>query len=376
MTPELARLEAQKLLSSMARGLDPIEEDIKHKVATVTLDEVLIKYLETRKLRPNSIKSFRQILNRCLSDWLSKPITSITKDMVEARHRELTKITQQNTSGKAQANIAMERLSVLLNFAANNYEVDGQPIVLSNPVRRLSQNRLWHHIPRRQGTIPDHKLACWYQNVVALKQTSVRDYLLVMILTGLRRNEAATLQWQDIDLNARVLTILSEIAKNHREHRLPLSNFLVDLFSQRKMQSGESVFVFPGRGGRHHMVDSGHAISQIGEKIDCRFLLHDLRRTFLTMAERLDVPHYVLKKLVNHVASHDVTAGYIVVDVERMRQHMSRITDSFLSFFCATPDDQTDLADEKSLNQQDAAYACRPGWRDGLARFDIFDYNQ
>jgi len=58
--------------------------------------------------------------------------------------------------------------------------------------------------------------------------------------------------------------------------------------------------------------------------------VHDLRRTFITVAESLDISAYAVKRLVNHKMSNDVTAGYIVNDVERLRKPMQSITDYFL----------------------------------------------
>jgi len=60
------------------------------------------------------------------------------------------------------------------------------------------------------------------------------------------------------------------------------------------------------------------------------FILHDLRRTFLTIADRVDTPAYVLKKLANHTVKNDVTAGYIVLDIERLRKYMQLISDCIL----------------------------------------------
>lgn len=48
------------------------------------------------------------------------------------------------------------------------------------------------------------------------------------------------------------------------------------------------------------------------------------------MGEKLDVPHYTLKRLVNHSVSNDITGAYLVLDIERLRFHMARITDAFL----------------------------------------------
>jgi len=335
-----AREEAGRLLAAMTLGRDPKEEDAKKKLS---LAQVLDEYLACRTLRPNSIRSFTGVIKRCLGDWLDLPIASITKDMVELRHRELTRPTRMGTSGKAQANVAMERLAILINFAMTKYEIDGQPIMQKNPVDRLSEIRAWHYLPRRQNVIPDHKLPAWYEAVKSLRDTKVRDYLLLLLFTGLRRTEAASLKWTDIDFAGRVLTVRAEIAKNHHEHRLPLTDFLVALLAQRKSRTGDSDFVFPGREGKH-MVDSDHVISGVAEKCNCAFTVHDLRRTFLTTAEMLDVPHYVLRKLANHVSRKDVTGGYIVVNVERMRIYMTKISEHFLN---ALGIDENDFANSE-----------------------------
>ena len=60
------------------------------------------------------------------------------------------------------------------------------------------------------------------------------------------------------------------------------------------------------------------------------FTVHDLRRTFITIAESLDISAYALKRLMNHKMNGDITAGYIVTDVERLRKPMQQITDYIL----------------------------------------------
>jgi integrase len=79
------------------------------------------------------------------------------------------------------------------------------------------------------------------------------------------------------------------------------------------------------------------------------FTIHDLRRTFLTIAESLDIPAYAVKRLANHKMSNDVTAGYIVTDVERLRQPMQKITDYILKCAGYRPSATvTDLSEKKS----------------------------
>jgi len=62
-----------------------------------------------------------------------------------------------------------------------------------------------------------------------------------------------------------------------------------------------------------------------------KFTVHDLRRTFITAAESLDISAYAVKRLVNHKLNGDVTAGYIVADVECLRKPMQQISDYLLT---------------------------------------------
>jgi len=61
-----------------------------------------------------------------------------------------------------------------------------------------------------------------------------------------------------------------------------------------------------------------------------QFTVHDLRRTFITTAESLNISAYALKRLLNHSTENDVTSGYLVIDVERLRKPMQQISDYFL----------------------------------------------
>jgi integrase len=71
-------------------------------------------------------------------------------------------------------------------------------------------------------------------------------------------------------------------------------------------------------------------MAKVTKSSGIEFTLHDLRRTFITMAESLDISAYAVKRLINHKMNNDVTAGYIVTDVERLRKPMQLITDNLL----------------------------------------------
>jgi integrase len=89
-------------------------------------------------------------------------------------------------------------------------------------------------------------------------------------------------------------------------------------------------YVFPGAGAAGHIIEPRKLMAQVTKSSGVHFTVHDLRRTFITIAESLDIPAYALKRLMNHKMSNDVTAGYIIVDVERLRKPMQHVTDYIL----------------------------------------------
>jgi integrase len=324
LTVEQARKEAQKLLGRIATGIDPIAEKQEAKVRAVTLLEVFDDFLKARKgLKPVTIYGYQRVVKLAFADWKDKPLLSITKDKIAKRHAHLGK-----ESGEAYANLAMRILRALFNFAAGQYEdSQGRSLILENPVKRLSQTRAWYRVSRRQTFIKPHDLAAWYGAVQKLSNETLRDYLLVLLFTGLRRQEAAELTWSQIDLTAKTLTVSN--TKNHQPHTLPLSTYLYELLTTRKQQA-TSEFVFPGSGKGGFIVEPRKQMVRVTQESGITFTVHDLRRTFITVAESLDISAYAVKRLVNHKMNNDVTAGYIVNDVERLRKPMQTITDYFL----------------------------------------------
>ncbi|MBF0461416.1 MAG: integrase family protein [Magnetococcales bacterium] len=340
ITVEQARRQAQGLLGEIAAGGDPVREKKEEALKRKTLGEVFEDYLVARKnLTAKTVSHYRRVLTLHFSDWMERPILSITKDAIQKRHTQIGK-----DHGEPYANLGMRVVRALFNFAIGAYE-DGQgrSLILENPVKRLSQTRAWFREERRQTLIKPHDMAAWYQGVMALENPVLRDYLLLLIFTGLRREEGAQLRWEHVDFIGKALTIPGEQdtknpgTKNHDTHTLPLSGFLLDLLTNRRQEVGESAFVFPGGGAGGYIVEPRKQMAKVTEMSGVKFTVHDLRRTFITLAEGLDIPAYALKKLLNHRNTSDVTGGYIIIDTERLRGPMEKISAAMLSWMGVVP---------------------------------------
>ena len=319
LTPEQARKQAQITLGQIATGNDPVADKKDQQTKGVTLADAYRDYLRSKpNLKPNTLDEYNRRIEGTLGDWFNKPMVDITKDMVEARHRHI------GQSSPAGANGTIRVLKAVFNFAIEQYEDQkGQPVIMINPTKRLSKTRSLYEVKPRQSLLTPTQLKPWFEATLKLNQETTRDYLHFLLFTGLRKSEATQMTWQDVDFNER--TFLIPDTKNKDPHRLPMSSHLESLLKRRHFQS-ESPWVFPSPITDGPLKEPRTAVKRVVELSGIQFTLHDLRRTFATTAENLDIPHYALKRLLNHRAANDVTGSYIVPNAERLREPMQRIT--------------------------------------------------
>ena len=83
-------------------------------------------------------------------------------------------------------------------------------------------------------------------------------------------------------------------------------------------------FVFPGPGQHGYLAEPKKGVYKVIERCGVQFTCHDMRRTFITVAESLDISAYALKRLINHRVT-DVTGGYIIMDAERLRRPATQV---------------------------------------------------
>lgn len=328
LTIEQARKAAAQALGNIATGTNPNTEKRIERAKAVTLSELLTQYTKTRTLKATTVDDIHKAFHQVIPDWLTKPITKITPSMVQKRHRD------HATRSPARANLAMRYLRALFSFAQAAYKDDDEkPIIAINPVKSLSELKAWHRVERRRTCIAPDELGPWVNAVLNLANDAHRDYLLFVLMTGCRRNEGMGLTWEDVNLKAN--TVIFRDTKNHNDHTLPLPDYLVSMLAQRhqaraaRLPEKQSIFVFVDSSGRKisNLRTTQAAVTQAS---GVNFCLHDLRRTFATLAESLDIPGYALKRLLNHAAAGDVTSGYLVITPERLREPMQKVCDYVL----------------------------------------------
>lgn len=308
-----ARKKAQEILTAISSGIDPTAEKRKKTISKTTLSNVLDLYLSERELKPYTVKNYRYKLKRGFSDWLTKPVSSITEDMILKRHKKISK------TGKTTANTTMRVLRLTLNYANAVGMID------SNPAQILSKARLWHKNNRKDRVIPSDQLHTWYEAVDNLVNQKAKVFFLMLLYMGFRSGEALTLEWSQVDLKTGNITLLD--TKNGTDHRLPIPIPLIVYLKDLQKLTGGHKWVFSGRDPSIHMRHPREPMKVVTKMSGVEFSPHDCRRTFATIAEAVRLPMSMIKRLMNHVTTNDVTGGYIVTEEETLRAAINTVAD-------------------------------------------------
>jgi integrase len=304
-----AKAEAKDLIYRMDRGWDPRE---RKRSGEATLQSALEAYLAGRDIADKTKHTYRAGVARHLSDWIDKPLSAITGEMVVERYMELSGPT---------ATATMTTLGLVYRNAARR-----DPKLPPDPTQWL--HRKWKKSLRRTGHVKADDMPKFFAAVKKLENHTERDFLMLLLFTGLRRSEGETLTWKDVDFAGGVIRIPAERTKPRRQLDLPMTNFVHRLLKDR-LALGKFEYVFPS-----NMSPTGHittgakrSLKLIAKSTGVAVTHHDLRRTYCTAAENTDMSVMALQALVNHSPGKGVTAGYVQMTTARLRGPAQRVAD-------------------------------------------------
>jgi integrase len=150
-----------------------------------------------------------------------------------------------------------------------------------------------------------------------------RMNLLLTLATGARSGELLKLRWSDVDRDAGVFSIRSEIGKSGRTRQLPISAFTAEILD-RLEETRQSDVLFPGGN------DPNVPLRQLAVAVGVRrffpkrgrdkvpqphmglspFTPHDLRRTARTHWQRLGISELVGESLLGHSLGSKIFLTY------------------------------------------------------------------
>ena len=138
----------------------------------------------------------------------------------------------------------------------------------------------------------------------------------ILLLTGQRRSEVATMRWTDLDTDAAVWNLPAGSTKALRSHSIPLPNMAVEILGDLPRFDGP--YVFSTTGGKRPVSGYSKAKLRIEQEINkalarnggeplTNWQIHDLRRTAASGMAKLGVPVDHIGRVLNH-APRGITA--------------------------------------------------------------------
>jgi len=163
--------------------------------------------------------------------------------------------------------------------------------VTDNPVQKVSKEKVRNQIER--WLAPDEEA-----RLLAASPSWLQEIILFAVNTGLRQSEILNLQWPQVDLFRRTVTLLEQ--KNGDRDTLPVNAAALGVLKARaRVRSLESTYVFSSEAGTRR--DARHLLRAFylamrKAKVD-QFRFHDLRHTFATRLVQAGVDIYTVQKL-------------------------------------------------------------------------------
>lgn len=306
-----ARDRARELRLLLRRGQDP--RIAKRTVPTLRETWTRFEATRCRDLRPLTVEWYRTKVHGWLKPLLDVPMDKLDRETVRRLHEKITL-----GGHPIAANGAMRALKALYNDACRGFDLPPNPV--SRGVR-LNKERA-----RDWAVGPDELPALW-RSLDAMPDRLEAACWLTMLTTGLRKNDARTMEWANIDADG-VLLVPSPKGGPDRSFKTPLPRLLIQELERVRQETAHmrSRFVF------------ATPITLCGHIMDLRrteqfpYAPHQMRHTYRTVALEAGVPFESIVVLMNHrpagVSWNYVTRAHLIGP---MRTHQESIVAALLS---------------------------------------------
>lgn len=254
-----------------------------------------------------------------LSALLDTPLLEL--DKVSIKHWAEKEAKVRSSS----ARLAVRLLKAFLHWLGEQPEFEGRVDATVASGKRL--NEILGKAPARRNALRKEQLSEWFKHVRAIPNRVISAYLQCLLLTGARREELAQLCWKDVDFRWKTLKLCDKCDEAGKE--IPLTPCVERLIAALP-RTNEWVFSSP-TSARGYIVDPKKAHNQACAAAGLQLSIHDLRRSFKSLAEWLEIPMGVTAQIMGHRPSATAEKHYIYRPVDLLRVHHEKLESWILS---------------------------------------------
>lgn len=251
------------------------------RVQLPTLRQALAEYAKAKKVKPSSLTRYESLMKTHFHEWLDRPVTALRES---AFGDHCHKFAQ--SKGAALVDLGRAIIGSIASYLGAVYGV-----TIESPFVKLRAAGLLPGRPEaRVRKLTESDLPAWHRAVDTMPELQ-RDYLKLMLLTGLRKNEGSEIKREDVDLVGMVLTIPE--TKGRKPHTLPITEMMCEILEMRCKGLEPSSRLFEGVSVDH--------VTEMAERAGApAFTLHDLRKLVASVGARLGIGDAILRRILGH----------------------------------------------------------------------------
>ncbi|MCP3725411.1 tyrosine-type recombinase/integrase [Paraburkholderia sp. CNPSo 3272] len=285
-----------------------------------TLRQLLTEYAKAKRVKASSLARYDSVLRTHFADWMDRPVSAL-KDSAFATHcHEFAQ-----SKGAAVVDLGRGIVGSMLRYLGAVHGVE-----VPSPFVRLSHAGLMPERPKPRGrTLAEADLKAWFVAVDSLPAVQ-RDYLRLLLLTGLRKNEGTGIRRRDVDFTAD--TLLIPETKGKRPHSLPITPLIREVLERRCESLDATDRLFDGLSADH--------VTEMAMRAGAPdFTLHDLRKLLASVAARQGVSDAILRRILGHAAKRgDVLhRHYVSLDARDVADALEHIQAALLAYSTCLP---------------------------------------
>ncbi len=304
---EEAREKAREWSALVKKGIDPATEEKRQRRAEIererqrqsfSFKSAFEAYLQRKASKLKSGPDIEREMRRELKAWMDWPLKDIGQREVKAA------IQRKLDQGAAtNARFLFSSIRGFFNWVVDSGDFD----IEVSPCARIKPAVLIGPPNVRSRVLKDYEIAAYWRAAETMGYPTGSFYKL-LLLTAVRRDEAANVVWSEIDLDEKLWVIPGERMKNGAAHAVPLTPDIVDLLSTLPRFSGDSVFsTTEGQRPISGFSKSKAKLDRLmrqdlasQSKPFEPFIIHDIRRTCRTRFSALPIEEAVRELLMAH----------------------------------------------------------------------------
>ncbi|MDX2177678.1 MAG: tyrosine-type recombinase/integrase [Candidatus Sumerlaeia bacterium] len=331
-----ARRRANEMKAKASLGVDPRAEREAAR-AMPTVSEFAKEYLSHARRTIRSARDSEQRLRDHVLPALGrKLLDEVRRGDVERLHAEWL-----DAMTPASANRVLATVKALFSHATRMELVGQSP---AQGVRNHKENNA------RQRCLSGEELQRYLAAVAEEPNPVLRGYLRVLLATGMRRTEALTARWENVDLDNR--TLLLPETKSGKSRVVVLNDAAIAALTEVQREH-DNPYLFPGAKPGTHLAEPKFAHERACRKAGIDNLrMHDLRHTFASLAVSAGTSLYAVQGLLGH-ASPVMSQRYAHLSNEAARQGAKTVSDALLAAAPhPKPDDAAPASSAAKLDTQ------------------------